>query len=115
MPTYSWKKIFYRSKAWRYVRAQVIQRDMGMCGYCGRNIFDTPVVHHKIALTEANVDDSAVSLNPDLLVTLHEGCHNLVHDKFKANEKNIIVNDDLSIDYSRRMEVVTIANSNKKT
>ena len=97
-----WAKQFYRSKAWRKIRAAVIQRDGGVCRHCGRHMFEPPDVHHLVELTAENHRNPAVSLNPALLVSVHDGCHNDIHGKFTVKDKETIVSDDLEVDYARR-------------
>ena len=102
MPKHDWQKQFYESKAWRYMRAFVVARDNGICQKCFNHIFQAPVVHHKEELTEANYHDHSISLNPELLITVCAACHNDIHERLKQGAKEVIVNDDLSIDYSKR-------------
>jgi len=102
MPRYDWQKRFYLSRAWRAARAYVLQRDAGVCRICGEHIFFAPVVHHTTELTQANVSDPAVSLDPDVLVTVCIDCHNREHERLGYAAKDIIVGDDLEIDYTRR-------------
>lgn len=84
------------------MRAFVIDRDNAVCRHCGEFVLDVPEVHHTVELTEENYQDPAVSLNPDLLITLHHSCHDVIHERLKQELKKTIVNDDLSIDYSKR-------------
>lgn len=98
----SLKQRFYKSKEWRYLRAVIIERDKWICQYCGEYILDIPEVDHEIELTAENYTDPAISLNPDLLKTMHHHCHDIRHNRFGGKIKHTIVNDDLSIDYSRR-------------
>jgi 5-methylcytosine-specific restriction endonuclease McrA len=97
-----WQERFYNSRAWKLLRAQMIQSRQGVCNMCGDIIVGSPEVHHKIALSEANVSNPQVSLNPALLEVLHKECHDKRHGRFATAEKVIIVDDDLSIDYGRR-------------
>ena len=100
MPGHIWQKKFYGSKTWKQTRALVIQRDCGVCKYCGKNIYEAPLVHHMVELNETNYTDPAVSLNPDLLITLHVECHNIIHER--TAEPIVEVNNDLSINYESR-------------
>lgn len=54
------------------------------CCECGKPIlkkYDL-IVHHKKELSEDNVNDYNVSLNPDNCVCICFQCHNKVHDRF---------------------------------
>lgn len=100
----SWQSKFYKSKAWKDVRQFVINRDNSKCWYCGKFILKRIEVHHKIELTEQNVGDWNISLNPENLVCMHSKCHTEHHDRLKRNlPKEIIVDDELNIDYSKRV------------
>ena len=67
-----WARKFYRSKAWRTLRAEVLHRDLYSCEECGGRATE---VHHAIPLTPANIDDPTVALNPALLHSLCHDCH----------------------------------------
>lgn len=95
------KKKFYNSPEWRVLRLEILKRDQNICQKCGKLIFKSPNVHHIKYLTPQNIDDINVSLNPENLMTVCEDCHNKIHEKgFKKKES--IVNEDLTIDYSKR-------------
>lgn len=95
------KNKFYSSGEWKALRRSIVLRDKNVCQKCGKLIFSKPNVHHVIHLTPNNIDDENISLNPDNLITVCEDCHNKIHGKgFKKKES--IVNEDLSIDYSKR-------------
>lgn len=70
------RKEFYRSKQWRQLSRAVLLSRNYICEVCGA---PAAVVHHKVFLTAANVDDPEISLNPDLLQCLCLECHNAVH------------------------------------
>lgn len=67
-----WARKFYRSKAWRTLRAEVLHRDLYSCEECGGRATE---VHHAIPLTPENIDDPTVALNPALLHSLCHDCH----------------------------------------
>lgn len=79
---------FYRSKEWEKLLKQLrIERlnDDGqiICEYCGKPItkaYDM-IGHHKTELTEANVNDYEISLNPENIAFVHHRCHNYIHNK----------------------------------
>ena len=72
------RKEFYHSMAWRrcrdaYINARFIV-DGGMCEVCRREL--GRIVHHKIWLTDQNVHDLDVALNPRNLRLECWTCHN---------------------------------------
>ncbi len=79
---------FYRSTEWKTLLKQLkIDRlnDDGeiICEYCNRPItkaYDM-IGHHKVELTDANVNDFNISLNPDNISFVHHRCHNYIHNK----------------------------------
>lgn len=79
---------FYRSREWENLLKQLrIDRlnDDGeiICEYCGKPItkaYDM-IGHHKVELTEANVNDFTISLNPENIAFVHHRCHNFIHNK----------------------------------
>lgn len=79
---------FYHSTEWETLLKQLkIERlnDEGqiICEYCDRPItkaYDM-IGHHKVELTEANVNDFNISLNPDNISFVHHRCHNFIHNK----------------------------------
>lgn len=76
-----WAERFYKSKRWQRCREYVWQRDKGLCQICLNKGIITPgsTVHHIIELTQENINDEAVSLNPDNLVTVCMDCHAAAH------------------------------------
>lgn len=79
---------FYTSKEWLLFRISVMQdrlNDEGqiICAYCGKPIVNSYdcIAHHKTYLTEANVNDVMISLNPENIDLVHHVCHNKIHNK----------------------------------
>jgi len=64
---------FYNSSAWQKQRKFKMQEENYKCDRCGGLAVD---VHHKITLTELNVNDFNVSMNLDNLECLCRDCHN---------------------------------------
>lgn len=94
------RKSVYKTKLWEETRKAVLERDRGICFFCGKLIANRPTVHHIEELNESNFDDFDVAFNMENLVACHADCHNLWHGRF--GYKPTIVNRDLSIDYSKR-------------
>ena len=80
---------FYKSKQWVDFRKVIISQRTDEDGYvhcseCGKPIihkYDL-IVHHKQELSEANVNDAMISLNPDNVECICFRCHNKVHERF---------------------------------
>lgn len=96
---------FYRCEDWRRFRDIVIAdrlNDDGLtiCEHCGKPIvraYDI-ILHHKEFLTEDNVNDVNVSLNPDNIMLVHHICHNKIHNKlgYKKREIYLVYGSPLS-------------------
>lgn len=79
---------FYQSDPWIDLMGVLrIERvdDMGqvICEHCGKPIikkYDC-IGHHIIELTDENVHDAMISLNPDNIALVHHRCHNIIHNK----------------------------------
>lgn len=90
---------FYKTKQWSGLVEQLkIERvnEQGelICEYCGKPItkkYDC-IGHHEIELTEDNVNDYAISLNPKLIRLIHFRCHNKIHQRFDGKTQNIYQN-----------------------
>lgn len=84
---------FYKSKQWvdlvHAIRLERINSDGDViCEECGEPIvraYDC-IGHHKEELTELNVNDAMISLNPDNVMLVHHKCHNRIHKKFYYGE-----------------------------
>jgi 5-methylcytosine-specific restriction endonuclease McrA len=80
---------FYRSDRWvKFIANLKDQRadESGVitCAICGQPIvkkYDC-IGHHKTELTEENVDDVNIALNPENVELIHFKCHNKVHNRF---------------------------------
>ena len=87
---------FYQSKEWvRFVAWLRVERadneGFNICEYCGKPIvkaYDC-IGHHKEYLTEENVNDVEISLNPDNVALVHHKCHNIIHNKFGYSKRGI--------------------------
>lgn len=80
---------FYKSKEWEKFRDIVINESLNdkgdlICAHCGKvivNRYDT-IVHHTIKLTDTNVNDYTISLNPKNVEVICFKCHNKEHKRF---------------------------------
>ena len=79
---------FYTTKEWLLFRLSVMNDRINedgqiICAHCGKPIVHTYdcIAHHKIYLTETNVNDVMISLNPDNIDLVHHVCHNQIHNK----------------------------------
>ena len=64
---------FYRSKPWIDLMTVIRLERGNICEHCGKPIvkkYDA-IGHHKIELTEENVEDANISLNPDNIMLVH--------------------------------------------
>lgn len=89
---------FYKSKEWEkliaLIRMERVHEDGQIyCEQCGRPITDKYdcIGHHKIFLTEDNVNDANIALNPDNIMLVHHKCHNHIHNKFGWTKKEIFL------------------------
>ena len=88
---------FYQSKEWKEFRDILIQQrvdketGLTMCEYCGKPILGKgqTIAHHLEELTEYNVCNPHISLNPDNIALVHLNCHNMIHSKFINCKKEI--------------------------
>ena len=86
---------FYKSNTWINFRNRLMQErttDQGLiCAHCGKPIlkpYDC-IGHHIIELTEDNVNDYNISLNPDNVVLIHFKCHNLQHNRWNGHKQTV--------------------------
>lgn len=130
---------FYKSKEWENLlqllkMERVDSKGDLVCEYCGLPIvkkYDC-IGHHKIELTEANVNDINVSLNPDNIMLIHFKCHNKIHQRFdgfkqqvylvygspcsgKSTWVNSVANeDDLILDIDKLWEAICLSDKYHK-
>ena len=67
---------FYNSKAWQDCRDAYIVSVYALCERCQCPGY---IVHHKITLTPANINDVSITLNHAHLEYLCIDCHNKAH------------------------------------
>lgn len=83
-------KSFYKSKRWQKCRKAYIDKrimiDGGMCEECGVNLGF--IVHHIIPLNENNINDSAVTLNPEHFMYVCKSCHDKYDGHWNEQRKH---------------------------
>lgn len=89
---------FYSCKDWmnllKVIKLERTNKDgQIICAHCGKpivNKYDC-IGHHTIFLTEDNVNNTEISLNPDLIQLVHHRCHNKIHNKLGYVKKEIFL------------------------
>ena len=130
---------FYRSDAWERLREilaleRINENGDLICEHCGKPIvkqYDA-IAHHMVELTEENVSDANISLNPENIMLVHHRCHNIIHQRFEGYRRKVYlvygapcsgkttwVNDvarpdDLIIDVDRIWDAVSTGGKYKK-
>lgn len=92
---------FYISNPWKELSYKSKIASGGKCARCGKMIADTSklIGHHKIKLTEQNVNDPTIALNPANVEVICFDCHNKEHERFgyqKSKQVYIIHGSPLS-------------------
>ena len=80
---------FYRSKEWADFRQIIIAERTAADGFVYDEITGKPIIkaydiilHHKIELTLANVNDPNITLNPENIQVVSFRTHNEIHNRF---------------------------------
>lgn len=89
---------FYKSKEWLSLLEQLKLERVNsdgelICAYCGLPIvkkYDC-IGHHVDELTNANVNDYRISLNPDKIMLIHHKCHNKIHARFEGFKQKVYI------------------------
>jgi len=83
---------FYCSKPWRNLSYSLKIKAKGKCSRCNEIYLDFSklIGHHKIELTEDNVNDPNVSLSSELIEIICHDCHNKEHRRF-GNKQNVYI------------------------
>lgn len=87
---------FYRSSEWEKFRKIILLENINkygelMCEHSGKPIvkeYDA-IVHHKIPLTESNVFDHSIALNPDNVMVVSHKSHNEIHNRFGTYTRHV--------------------------
>ena len=89
---------FYTSREWADFRKVVIAERIKDDGFVYDEITGQPIVkaydiilHHVIHLTEENVNDVSISLNPENIQIVSHRTHNKIHEKLGYSRKEIFL------------------------
>lgn len=89
---------FYRSKEWADFRKVVIAERVQEDGFVHDEYTGKPLVkaydiilHHKEELTEENVKDYNISLNPDNIMIVSHKTHNIIHNKLGYKVRGVFL------------------------
>lgn len=93
------RQAFYKSHKWeKFINALRLERmqldGTIICEHCGKSIvskYDC-IGHHVTELTDENVDDVMIALNPENVQLIHFRCHNEIHKRFGfRREKKVFI------------------------
>ena len=90
---------FYNSSEWKKFRKVIIAERIArdgeiVCEHCNKPILNSyeVIAHHcNTYLTEQNVNDFNISLNPENIQLVHHVCHNRMHEKFANPCKKVYI------------------------
>ncbi|NLB52074.1 MAG: HNH endonuclease [Syntrophomonadaceae bacterium] len=84
---------FYCRKPWLDLSFNLKIAAKGKCQRCGTTVKDIKYLigHHKIELTEENVNDPSIALNPVHIEIICLDCHNKEHRRFGGKKQVYIV------------------------
>ena len=87
---------FYKSTQWQKFRSVLINDRLTadgeiICEHCGKPIYKKYdiIAHHKKKLTDDNVNNAELSLNPDNIELIHFKCHNAIHQRFDGFKQRV--------------------------
>ena len=80
-----WAEWFYKSDTWKQTSRGYIENVGGLCERCSTDYDPIPakICHHRIYLTQSNINDVSISLAWDNLEALCQACHNKEHGRKK--------------------------------
>lgn len=131
---------FYQSDEWinllNILKSERINDKDGLlyCEHCNKPIikkYDC-IGHHKLELTNINVNDYNISLNPDNIMLIHHKCHNIIHQRFEGFKQTVYIvygspcsgkttwvnevanKDDLILDIDKLWEAICLSDKYNK-
>lgn len=84
---------FYASKAWRDLSFNLKLLSNGECNRCKQEVenWEHLIAHHKIRLTEENLNNPEISLNPANIEIICHDCHNKEHKRFGYKKQEVFI------------------------
>ena len=89
---------FYSSKEWRRFRDVVINDRISDDGFIYDEVTNKPILkaydiilHHTTFLTNENVNDHNISLNPELIQLVSHKTHNYIHNKLGYKRREVFL------------------------
>lgn len=86
----------YISGDFRAIRAQLMHERVNengelICEHCGKPILKDYecIAHHVIEVTQNNINNPEITLNPANIKLVHHKCHNIIHDRFGYSFKRV--------------------------
>ena len=86
---------FYNSLSWQKARDYKIASVGYLCEVCGGV---GEIVHHKIPLTEANMQNPKISIGNENLQLVCRSCHKRIHDELDGKGRRIRFDKDGNIE-----------------
>lgn len=134
------KKQFYNSKEFYNFKTMLMNKRVNeygelLCEECGKVLLkrnDTIPHHHKIALTDENINDPNISLNEDNIQIVCFKCHNKLEKRFSSYERKVYLivgascsgkttfieetatEDDIILDFDKIWQMISINPKYKK-
>lgn len=82
---------FYKSSAWKKCRKSFIEYRHSVCERCGNPGWH---VHHKIFLSELNINDPNITLSFENLELLCDSCHSKEHHPRRRSTRHDVMFDE---------------------
>lgn len=86
----------YVSSEFRGLREQLMHERINaegllICEHCGKPIINDYecIAHHVVEVTESNLNDVSITLNPANIKLVHHKCHNIIHKRFGYTCKRV--------------------------
>ena len=98
----------YNSHAWHLARTAYAKSRGGLCERCLEQGLFVPgeIVHHKIHLTPANINDERVTLDWNNLELLCRECHHFMHkDEYNRHKRKVGIKGRYYIDNNGKVVI----------